>query len=513
MRNISEDNVNLVRILVFPWGSPWKISRDRTTLTNTWGEVKYKFMDLKEGDYIKEARTTLPLFMERFCREDKIKCKIIVIVLDTVYAYFAKEKKPPIKYNELKSILRSKYLGFIEENLSEDKKLLWKSYGTIIVAPGVGTFSVLDKEYKVLVVEGHASDYYNYVLYKLVTEILQILKKCKEEIYEKEGRTSHLNIEIILDITHGVNFMPTLTYSILRDISEILSLGGHSVTFMVYNSEPVTRASDDKNKETAEIGIHLIEQYNPKFRPGLIRRVSKNTLYEECSKKIIDKLFKTSEISNKDIKKINGFLMALRNSLLLPLKLTAFDPEKLKTLLEETVKKFIESIEIKCDPPEISTRRKLTFGEGFSSWVLTYLIRNMIEVSQDKELSLKEMDQILEKYFKGWNPAYFIGKVEVEKLKAMMTKDEEWLRDLREEKRMDERKGEKWITLKELEEKSMYKKSKRLRNFVAHGGLLKDCVEVNILPKNGEIERVRLRYKGKEEKKLLEYLERLWKED
>jgi CRISPR-associated protein Csx1 len=83
---------------------------------------------------------------------------------------------------------------------------------------------------------GNMEDFYGYVLYKFV------------DILSAEFDKDLEDLELYLDLTHGINFMPVLTYRAIREISEIITA---NATLHVYNSDPYRRE--------ASLRIHLVE--------------------------------------------------------------------------------------------------------------------------------------------------------------------------------------------------------------------------------------------------------------
>jgi len=110
---------------------------------------------------------------------------VYILVLDTL-SHLESEN-----YEDIVKEVKEKTESFIKENLNIDNY-------EIIVCPGVGTFPN-GKFY------GNLVDYYSFALYELSKRF--------------DG-----DLEVHLDLTHGLNYMPVLTYRVVKDLLEIQSI-------------------------------------------------------------------------------------------------------------------------------------------------------------------------------------------------------------------------------------------------------------------------------------------------
>ena len=191
-----------MKLLIAPWGNP-----------EAWDKVTYIY-----NDYRKESYTSLHI-LQHVLKPDYT----IIIALDTL----------------------AKDGNNYEEILNDAENIIW-SYARIfciinpkiIIAPGVGEFidRCLNKRKSF---KGSMKDYYAYIIYKLTEIFSEILMK--KDINR---------IEVHLDLTHGINYMPTLTYRAIRELLGIISIV-KDVTLKVYNSDPyVEERRKDKSKES-----------------------------------------------------------------------------------------------------------------------------------------------------------------------------------------------------------------------------------------------------------------------
>ncbi|MEM2614127.1 MAG: CRISPR-associated CARF protein Csx1, partial [Nitrososphaerota archaeon] len=179
-----------------------------------WDPVEYIY----DGSSFKSI-FTLPLLNYITPKPDII----IVIVLDTTV------EERISSYSDLVEKVRRKYAGFIskETNLSCDQL-------KIIVAPGAGRFQPRDIFFNFT---GNLSDFHAYVMFELSKLLAE----------------SDADITIHLDLTHGINFMPSLTLSAIKKIMSILALTRRSAKLKVYNAEPY------RKNVTSKLNIHLVE--------------------------------------------------------------------------------------------------------------------------------------------------------------------------------------------------------------------------------------------------------------
>jgi CRISPR-associated protein Csx1 len=98
----------------------------------------------------------------------------------------------------------------------------------VIVAPGVGDFEKAK-------FEGEMTDFYYFVSFGLT-----------KRLTSAEGE-----LDLILDLTHGVNFAPTLLYRSLYELLGVLAFT-RKVQLRVYNAEPY-------RKGVKTLQIHLVE--------------------------------------------------------------------------------------------------------------------------------------------------------------------------------------------------------------------------------------------------------------
>ncbi|MGB9759674.1 MAG: CRISPR-associated CARF protein Csx1 [Thermoproteota archaeon] len=323
-------------VLISPWGNP-----------EQWKEVTYTFNDAK-----KLSRSTLSLLYDALKPE-----RVVIIVLDTL------AREPSQSYDDVVNEVKRKCNDFVKEKLKIDINY------DVIVAPGVGGFDLL--------FEGSMSDFYFYILFKL-SKILVELDDCSI---------------VHLDLTHGINYMPTLVYRALNEILGVLAYTKR-IKFVVYNSEPYREG-------IGGCRIHVIEKReriqprlsaHPLGITGGCNLLSVTKKDEDLSKSVSG----VSKVSSEELKELNAFLSSIVNGL--PLAVFTFYPSESRLLerLENVVNTWKQNIV--CDGKSI--RRKLKFTDDFMRYVRLWLASRSMKLNKKEEVSLTEIKDINEKLFK-----------------------------------------------------------------------------------------------------------------
>ena len=213
------------RLLVEVWGNP-----------SGWYETMYRYIGQDEKSY----KTTLPRLIN-----DLNPDKAIVFVPDTIVS------EESTSYGEI--------VRRVEENIRGLIRDLGIEVGDrveVLVQPNIGYY-ILDKE-KIREIRAIGSTN-NYMLTFALS-----LSRVLEEFMVQLQNSREKRIEVYLDITHGVNYMPVLAratlYHILSSIGIFLN-----VKLVVLNSDPVVQSLKSKESESHTIvkKIHEVEVQNP----------------------------------------------------------------------------------------------------------------------------------------------------------------------------------------------------------------------------------------------------------
>ena len=165
----------VLRFLVFPWGSPWKTYPPKSDNDFFWKPVIYKFSDFPRKV---KCRTTLPLFVKRFCMDSSVDYHCSIVVLDTIYSLIM-EGRQVEEYKGIEILIEKAYRDFVDNILKDNALKMEKDRVDIIVAPGVGEY--VSQSGRVLRVNGRLYDYYNYVLYSLGLKLSELASKRDSE--------------------------------------------------------------------------------------------------------------------------------------------------------------------------------------------------------------------------------------------------------------------------------------------------------------------------------------------
>jgi CRISPR-associated protein Csx1 len=250
-----------IDVLVSVIGSPWRVYPDKDKMR--WYRAEYRFSDDVEcsggkPDYVKSV-TTLAALHE--CLKPQY---VIVVAQDTILVKNPEELRGDYGYDDVirdaKSIVEE-FLRRADMDVGRGGEVrkgnIYEEVGSklsVIVAPGSGRFessmSVGAEEVTVdLEVCGSLEDYYSYLLLSLASHMLAII--------EREGQLSQLKVH--LDLSHGINYMPALTYKAVTDLLPVIAAyieegeerkekeGKERVVVVklsTYNSEPVLKDGD-----------------------------------------------------------------------------------------------------------------------------------------------------------------------------------------------------------------------------------------------------------------------------
>lgn len=414
---------NVTKVLITTWGSPWKnfIDRRRGYSEYRWAEVKYRLLGTDEEVI---SRSSLPLMLN-YLRPDKV----VIIVLDTV-AYKLSS------YKELINHVRDMYEDFIINELG-----IKLSSIDIVVAPGVGKFPNG-------VFIGSASDYRSFILYKLSKVINELLSK---------GLVNDL--ELHLDLTHGINFMPALTYSVVKELASILQVFLSRVRLVTYNAEPYVGS-------IKELNIHVIEDLmkfpwptysliNPK------QIFSKHNLSNEECRNLDVKIRELS--SNYElIQRLTCVVAGIEYGLPLTIYSFLIDDGSDWNLIHSLIQVYLAYVRTDYDEGLVVNRR-LGLGSSFYELVkavLTNSLINKLGIKQVTEVSIDKLDELRKLLF-SCNHL----------MDVRISKDLHQIKEGIKGNRLH-----KWTLLSKV----LGSGTVDIRNFISHSGLLSDLVEVRV---------------------------------
>jgi CRISPR-associated protein Csx1 len=426
------------RLLIATWGSPAR-----------WDTVRYVLRDGGETLWEGESCTTLVPTTESLCTEN---CDAVVIALDSLIDLGSsplKEKNACYTCSEscrhiLREVPRSyvELRGAVERFVREVIKCLAvRARIHTIVAPAVGSPGGLWR------FSGRAEDFGSLILYELGLMALR-------QRYD----------EIVLDLTHGINFMPSLTLRLAYHIASIL-LVAHSgltekgVRLIVYNSDPYRQHREEQEcLRKFSVSINTIAKDLVKSIQ-LIHRIPKPVRYQ---RKPEGELREEVERLNAELSKILG----LTYSALyypLPLALCSVVNEVGSPLptLEKAFKLWLDLIEV--SGTSVSRALSINPDAVYASLLVEAVARRLSNIGYPT--SIEALQELSELYSSVHPSYYYLINDEIGRLKEVekqIVSTGRWTRYC-EVHRDGCREAEKPDT----------------RTMVAHAGLQKECVEID----------------------------------
>jgi len=322
----------LLRVLISPWGN-FKV----------WRETTYLFNGRKFP-----AKSTLPVIKE----EVKPDASFIILP-DTLTESFE-------NYKAVVTHVKNEGYSFLKELGVKDVE--------IIVAPGSGSF----QNGRFI---GDMMDFYNIVLYELSTKLPKS------------------DLEVHLDVTHGLNYMTLMTYRVVKEILETMGIY-KKVSLIVYNSEPPI--------QDQITNVHIVEKANLFFRPSddyISSKIHLLDLYtiektkENYRKLNEEELHFSKSIVKRCRKMWNAWMASLYFGF--PLVFTTFFPESndVKRVIDDTLRVYKNHIEIKDN----TIKRNLKFGDEFKIVLKLHMLINLVPKIKKNTLSIQEIREIGEK--------------------------------------------------------------------------------------------------------------------
>jgi len=463
-------------LCIFSWGDPTK-----------WKMVNYKLGSLERRS--KTTKFIIEEYLSNITKNvsgDGDSCEIfsVVLVSDTLIS------KVDLK-NEIRNYgdLKKEVKRFVGGILSDFTKDYYKSNKVerkfeiktdIIVLPGTGTFEK-DK----WVFNGSARDWYAYGLIELYLRLLDCANKVEK---------------VVIDVTHGLNYMTLFTEAMGLDISELLyvirkgSKHSEAMKLEVFNSDPFV-----SEKSKSKLTIHRIKEAKVRKlsidltekKPHTIFRPADNV--ENHSKRIINE-----RILN-EFRNIKEFISKCKDVELcwempLPLLLKVASEEFLdgirennfETKIKESVIQFFDkNIEVLTNNECYTIVRRLSYVPEavlhiLRAWSISYTLEsNFPNVKAiENGLTVTEIERIIDLVYN--EPLDVLAKSEISQLKVKNRK-ESLIKKINES-------GEKECLMRDLEGKTEKREKPEKRILLAHCGLQEDFVIVRYVTKDERTE-------------------------
>ena len=382
-------------IAIATWGNPWRYLNRSDEMKWNWREVTYA-MDIDGGEeHVENVRTTLPLIKKVYKYDEAI-----VLVQESVLFNIDVNS-----YDDVERSVQDLFRGFVEDlgkgGLVEPREV------TIHVMPAVGRFRNMLDESKKIDVEicGSISDYHRMAHYVIARELV----KHAEEVARHDGE-----LHIVLDLTHGVNYTPTLTYDAVRYIVGLLAWF-IPIRLKVVNSEPVTEAHN-------KYYVHVVEDmYIPTtteiygISQGRFLATNERCIESESEKGVVGqeisrRLESLSGLSTMDL---NAFLGSFANGVPLSAILLQPDYKALEGDLEKIVNAYKKDLTYVGRGIRIVHRARIRgdFLGLTSAWLLARML-NSIGFSRKNYMLFSEVKELSKRVFN-----------RNEKFKALISRD------------------------------------------------------------------------------------------
>ena len=358
-----------MKVLIATWGYPF-----------TWGFATYNYKGRKVT-----AKTTLPVLINSLKPN-----KVYVIATDTVLVRPGEEGQKDrealrdIKtYGELKNRAKTLVEDYIKKN----------------VVPLLD-----DKSIPIEVVVNYNSGTYNNFLHfkRTIEDYYRKLFEIFREIFAPYvGQAA--DIDLYLDITHGINYMPAFAFDALKDFAKILSVNG-KVNLTVLNSEPYPQPAprDEQQQKNIHLSVYEVfkETYQKDFidtkidTEGVIPTSDFNRQREvDTPFKSLEKLATATPEEERDV---YTFLVSALEGY--PLAVTQFfiEPQRLEQKIKETVEDYEGHTKVthRVDG-QISVKSENELSKHLPvlvfAWILAKFIEKRYNGGLNREVSLREL--------------------------------------------------------------------------------------------------------------------------
>lgn len=356
--------------------------------------------------------------------------KIIFVVGDTLASAYKIVDK---EYENIIQNIRKEVEIFLMGELDSDSNNKYE----ITVAPAVGTFD--NNSFT-----GEMLDYYHHILHHLASLLI----------------CDNTDIDMHIDITHGINYMSILCYRAVLDLLYWLALF-YKVDLTVYNSDPVRKNDNPTNIKN----INIIEKKRIIGRP-LEELLSNNarTIYlnkdDISRKKQIDERLSLLKKMKQDI---NAFVGSIYNGL--PLALYTFynEPSDIKNVIDITLDIFNQNIVVDVRNG-LNVLRTASFTNDFKICIYAYITSRLLKERYDiKRIGNDGIDMS-----------------RIEKIKEFFNYDERLEtridKDIHDIKKNERNRIDDWTLLRKVVCKPIGEPDDR--NFLAHSGFEENIIEI-----------------------------------
>lgn|GEM_PF-849015 len=264
------------------------------------------------------------------------------------------------------------YLQHLSERVI-DEKLGLNDYQKII-SPGVvfGNVNEVGFNYR-----GEIYNFYAYTLYRLA-----------RTFEEFKG-----DVQVILDLSHGINYMGYLTLSAVKLVLDVYS-AFRKTWLKVINSDPYPPRWNGNSRPKLNINVVSEEQIHPSFQyptgKGCVNSINPSNYLDNESKRRVGKLIRDSakekSVGNLESKQ---FVSSINNGTLLA---SYTFGEEFDRCVDFAVESFQDAVRIQSTNP-LEAVQEVSFTPTFQSFVIAELLSRLGSMRKRAEVSLQELKE------------------------------------------------------------------------------------------------------------------------
>ncbi len=441
-----------MRVLIATWGYPF-----------AWSPTAYSFKTQDRSVEKKNLKTPLPVLIEAL-RPDKV----LVVGTDTVLyeknpfrefgeykteveEFIEKLKKSPKgeRYRVLKEHARGLIEKFVEREVLTklDPNFQWNGNLKVVINYNLGWYGKITRDGETVggfdFRERNPYDYYVGLFYLLYRELKPLLAAD--------------NVEIYLDITHGVNYMPNFALRAVEWLTSFMS-ASKTVKLTVLNTEPMPQPP------VKDITLKVFKVFEETYRGGFFFKHLPGDWVEGKPQEVNPDIAKLIGLNKLSAARpdVEPFLVSFIYGIPLGIKEFLPDLEEVEQFITERVEDYEKSVEVSIDENlrKVKVEAKSKLYIPLPKYVLAAILTRIAKPKLENLPSACEevVKQLINTFYE-------------EPFKAILEKNRDsWLRCLQSP---DDRACGSGGCL------SNQDKQANLRNLVGHSGLLYQCIDEN----------------------------------
>jgi CRISPR-associated protein Csx1 len=374
-------------IIIASWGNPYN-----------WKKVRYQ----KDGSDEFTFAATLAL------------AEILKVDYNNVIIFL-----PSSLYNEdndtkdLENNIKNRVYKLICERHKDVKPRLF-------IVPSIGKFKTCELRF---IFEGNAQSYHNSVYYNTLNILNTI-------------NTEDKNVDVHLDITHGINYMPVMCSEAVRLAANTYAAAKDKIVKVItYNSDPLYPLPNKDDKNTI-LTINEISQNTYGGYKSLLQllmlfvtdyKINKNIYCNNILKLLNNIIGNDNKIINsEDLEKIYKIAKSVSAGLLLTLPYTYNDIINYQEISNNVLKKIstISNNNICRNNNEVTIKHEKSSERIALLHSILFSLRSidLISYNENKliEISIKSLENSLKRYYKGvLDSVYYIVSEELDKINKL----------------------------------------------------------------------------------------------